>query len=98
MIKSNKMIREQKDSNLISFIRFRFVPYWPLFVLLLILAGAGAMLYFKWAPPVYQARADLLIKDEKAPLSEPASLPQSRHHLYHSHSQSETQTLVSPNR
>lgn len=64
MLKSNKMIREQKDSNLISFIRFRFVPYWPLFALLLFVAAAGAFLYVKWAPPVYQAKADLLIKDE----------------------------------
>src|SRR6201996_914821 len=64
MIKSNKMIREQKDSNLISFVRFRFVPYWPLFALLVVIATVGAFVYLKWAPPVYQAKADLLIKDE----------------------------------
>jgi tyrosine-protein kinase Etk/Wzc len=64
MIKSNKMIREQKDSNLISFIRFRFLPYWPLFGLLLVISLAGAVFYLKWADPVYQAKADLLIKDE----------------------------------
>src|ERR1700753_2843454 len=64
MIKSNKMIREQKDTNLISFIRFRFVPYWPLFALLLIVAAGAAAVYIKWAPPVFQAKADLLIKDE----------------------------------
>jgi len=64
MIKSNKMIREQKDSNLISFIRYRFVPYWPLFALLLSIAAGAAFLYIKWAPPIYQAKADLLIKDE----------------------------------
>jgi len=64
MIKSNKMIREQKDSNLISFIRYRFVPYWPLFALLLSIATGAAFLYIKWAPPIYQAKADLLIKDE----------------------------------
>src|ERR1700722_4849705 len=64
MIKSNKMIHEQKDSNLISFIRFRFVPYWPLFALLLFISGVGAAVYIKWTPPVYQAKADLLIKDE----------------------------------
>jgi tyrosine-protein kinase Etk/Wzc len=64
MIKSNKMIREQKDSNLISFIRFRFVPYWPLFALLIVIAVAAAAVYIKWAPPIYQAKADLLIKDE----------------------------------
>jgi tyrosine-protein kinase Etk/Wzc len=64
MIKSNKTIREQKDSNLISFITFRFVPYWPLFAFLLVISVAGAIFYVKWTPPVYQARADLLIKDE----------------------------------
>jgi tyrosine-protein kinase Etk/Wzc len=63
MIKSNKMIREQKDSNLISFIRYRFVPYWPLFGLLVITAIGGAFLYLRWASPTYEAKADLLIKD-----------------------------------
>ncbi|HVS95569.1 MAG TPA: GNVR domain-containing protein, partial [Puia sp.] len=63
MIKSNKTIREQKDNNLISFVRFRFLPYWPLFALLVIFAVAGAYLYLRWATPTYEARADLLIKD-----------------------------------
>lgn len=63
-MKSNKTIREQKDSNLISFITFRFVPYWPLFALLLVIAAAGAIFYVKWTAPIYQAKADLLIKDE----------------------------------
>src|SRR6202012_5243811 len=65
MIKSNKIIREQKDSNLISFVRYRFVPYWPLFVLLTIIAVTGAFFYLRWAPSIYEAKADLLIKDEK---------------------------------
>src|ERR1700759_3266205 len=64
MMKSNKTIREQKDSNLISFITFRFVPYWPLFALLLVIAAAGAIFYVKWTAPIYQAKANLLIKDE----------------------------------
>ncbi|HXB96142.1 MAG TPA: Wzz/FepE/Etk N-terminal domain-containing protein, partial [Puia sp.] len=63
MIKSNKTIREQKDSNLISFIRYRFVPYWPLFGLLVIIAVIAAFGYLRWASPTYEAKADLLIKD-----------------------------------
>ncbi len=65
MMKSNKMIREQSDNNLISFIRFRFVPYWPLFMLLLVIAAAGTLVYMKLTPKSYEAKADLLIKDEK---------------------------------
>jgi capsular exopolysaccharide synthesis family protein len=62
---SNRSIREEKDTNLISFIRFRFVPYWPLFGLLVVIAFTIAFAYLHWAPPAYETTADLLIKDEK---------------------------------
>src|SRR5215468_2849000 len=65
MAKSNRTIREEKDSNLLNFIRFRFLPYWPLFGFLLLVAAAGAYVYWKLSPPAYEASADLLIKDEK---------------------------------
>lgn len=65
MAKSNRTIREEKDSNLLNFIRFRFFPYWPLFGFLLVVAAAGAYVYWKLSPPAYEASADLLIKDEK---------------------------------
>jgi len=65
MVKSNRVIREEKDTNLIHFIRFRFVPYWPLFGLLIAIACTAAFFYLEWAPPAYETTADLLIKDEK---------------------------------
>jgi tyrosine-protein kinase Etk/Wzc len=65
MVKSNRVIREEKDTNLIHFIRFRFVPYWPLFGLLILIACTAAFFYLQWAPPAYETTADLLIKDEK---------------------------------
>lgn len=65
MEKSNRIIREERDSNLIHFIRFRFIPYWPLFGLLILIACSAAFLYLQWAPPAYETTADLLIKDEK---------------------------------
>ena len=65
MIQSNRAIREEKDNNLIHFIRFRFFPYWPLFGLLIAVAFTAALFYLRWAPPAYETTADLLIKDEK---------------------------------
>jgi len=49
MVKSNRVIREEKDTNLIHFIRFRFVPYWPLFGLLTAIACTAAFFYLEWA-------------------------------------------------
>lgn len=57
--------KEKKEDNLISVIRFRFIPYWPLFILLLVMSGFGAWLYLKTVNPVYLASASVVIKDEK---------------------------------
>jgi tyrosine-protein kinase Etk/Wzc len=57
--------KEKKEENLVSLIRFRFVPYWPLFVLLLVLSGIGAWMYLKTVTPIYSASASIVIKDEK---------------------------------
>lgn len=56
---------EKKEENLINIIRFRFAPYWPLFLLLLLVSGVGAWLYLKTQIPVYSANASIVIKDEK---------------------------------
>lgn len=44
---------------------FRFFPYWPLFVVLTVLAEIGAWSYMQIATPYYLINATLLIKDEK---------------------------------
>ena len=44
---------------------FRFLPYWPLFAFLLIVAGAASWLYLRYTTPIYEASATILIKDER---------------------------------
>lgn len=56
---------EKKEESLINIIRFRFLPYWPLFTVLLLLSGVGAWLYLKTVVPIYSASASIVIKDEK---------------------------------
>jgi capsular exopolysaccharide synthesis family protein len=55
----------QQDSNIVQQMLFRYLPYWPLFVVMLILGAATAYVYIRYAIPVYQANASILIKDEK---------------------------------
>jgi len=42
----------------------RYIVYWPYFIILLILALAGAWLYLRLATPLFEATARILIKDE----------------------------------
>jgi len=61
----NRKISEDKDSNFSSSFIFRYLPYWPLFLLLTLIALGGAWLYLKYTTPVYETNARILIKDEK---------------------------------
>ncbi|TCZ69063.1 GumC family protein [Flaviaesturariibacter aridisoli] len=54
-----------KNTSFAEGLSFRYLPYWPLFVFLAILFGLGALAYLRYATPLYEANATLLIKDEK---------------------------------
>lgn len=54
-----------EDESLIQKLFAKYIPYWPWFVLAIILALASAWLYMKFATPIYEATATLIIKDEK---------------------------------
>jgi tyrosine-protein kinase Etk/Wzc len=56
---------EEKEENLFSQILSKYLPYWPLFLLALLLAVGSAYAYLKYAIPIYEANATLIIKDEK---------------------------------
>ncbi len=55
---------EQSEGN--EFIRkiLRYLPYWPLFVGLVFLSMGSAWLYLRYAIPIYESTATILIKDE----------------------------------
>lgn len=56
---------EGKNKNVIKAFMFRYLPYWPLFILLVAICGAAAYAYLHITAPVYEASATLLIKDDK---------------------------------
>jgi len=67
---TNKNIFEEEESGLFSQALFKYLPYWPLFLVLLVLSGLGAYSYLHYAVPVYETSATILVKDEKKGLDD----------------------------
>lgn len=63
---ANNSIHESDDSEEVSVgeIFDKYTPYWPWFILLIVLFLAGARLYLRYKNPVYQTTASILVKDE----------------------------------
>lgn len=51
-----------------------YTPYWPVFLVLLFISVAGAVLYLSWASPVYEISAAILLKEEKKGFDESSIL------------------------
>lgn len=64
-IKRNNIITEQKEETLLKAFVSKYAPYWPLFLLAIIVGGALGYIYLRYATPIYQATATIIIKDEK---------------------------------
>lgn len=56
---------EEKKTNILGQVIFKYLPYWPLFLLLLVAAIGGAWFYLRFTTPFYEASARVMIKDEK---------------------------------
>lgn len=55
----------EADENLVRQLMSRYLPFWPLFLILFVICGISAKIYLRYAKPVYEVTASLLIKDEK---------------------------------
>ncbi|MFS4491351.1 GumC family protein [Maribacter sp. 2308TA10-17] len=56
--------KSSADENILRMLLAMFLPYWPLFALLIPVCIIGAWGYLKTTTPVYEAAATLIIKDE----------------------------------
>ena len=54
-----------QEETAIGSVIYKYLSYWPLFLILTIICLTGAYLYLWYATPLYQARASLVIKDQK---------------------------------
>ncbi len=56
---------EQNEENFISKLLLTYLPYWPVFVVFLVLFMGGAYVYLLFSTPKYEATATMIIKDER---------------------------------
>ena len=67
--------KSNDDKNIIAFVINTYLPYWPLFLILLVLCFAGAWAYMRFiAVPVYETNATFVVKDEKKGVDESGAL------------------------
>jgi tyrosine-protein kinase Etk/Wzc len=64
-VDNNTIETEEKESNMIQQIISKFVPYWPLLILFLLMSLVLAYGYLRYATPLYEAAAKIIIKDNK---------------------------------
>ncbi len=55
---------EEKKRDDLGQVIYKYMPYWPLFLILFLVAGGSAWLYMKVTTPKYETTARLLINDE----------------------------------
>jgi len=61
---NNTELEETKEVSLGDLL-YKFLPFWPFFVLLLLISMSCAWFYLRYKLPEYQTTATLLIKDDK---------------------------------
>jgi tyrosine-protein kinase Etk/Wzc len=67
MIKEqNNPFEGKKTGNILNNVLYRFIPFWPLFVLSFIISVIGAWLFLKLQTPVYEATAQILLKNQQS--------------------------------
>lgn len=64
-MENSKLKTTKKEKDVLRDFIYRYMPYWPLFVLLLILCFGLAFAYINITNPVYEVSANVLITDEK---------------------------------
>jgi hypothetical protein len=54
-----------EEENLFAELGQRYLPYWPLFVILITISLGAAFIFLKFSPPIYEIVGKVLVKDEK---------------------------------
>ena len=59
----SKHLAVEKDQNSFQQLLHKFLPYWPVFLILLAFSVTGIFLYLETTTPLYETTASVLIKD-----------------------------------
>ncbi|HLG41583.1 MAG TPA: polysaccharide biosynthesis tyrosine autokinase [Chitinophagaceae bacterium] len=59
----NRMPKKEQKKSMMDAV-YKYIPYWPVFVILMAISMFGAWFYLRITPPLYEAAASIMIKDE----------------------------------
>ncbi len=59
------IMTEEKETSMGQQLVAKYLPYWPLLVLFILLALTAAYFYLRYATPIYESSATIIIKDER---------------------------------
>lgn len=62
---SRNNIKDENETNIAQQFASKYIPYWPLFLLAILVGSIVAYVYLLYQTPTYQATATIIIKDEK---------------------------------
>jgi tyrosine-protein kinase Etk/Wzc len=63
---TNKYVEvQEKEVNMVEQLVSKFLPYWPLLILFMLLSLSAAYVYLRYATPMYEAAAKIIIKDDR---------------------------------
>src|SRR6185437_7087133 len=62
---SRNRLSDEKEDNFMQQTASKYFPYWPIFLIAIAVAIGVAYTYIRYATPIYEATATVIIKDEK---------------------------------
>src|ERR1700687_5565095 len=65
MKKAQPIAADTGNEKFFQQLAIKYLPYWPFFLILLVISLGLAFAYLQIATPVYESSASILIKDEK---------------------------------
>lgn len=71
---AKKQVHQTANNSLISIILHRYLPYWPLFMILVLGLFTLALIITRYLKPVYKVSATLVINDEQKGIKESETL------------------------
>ncbi len=58
-------VQQEKEVNMVEQLVSKFLPYWPLLILFMLLSLSAAYVYLRYTTPMYEAAAKIIIKDDR---------------------------------
>lgn len=68
-------LEEKEEKTDFKAVLFKYTIHWPWFVACILLCMAGAWLYLRYTPPVYNISASVIIKDNDKTAKQAAAWP-----------------------